>query len=935
MYPNIAMRLSLHALSLLGAIAEAARVDVFHLYSHRDATYPLEAGHFRNLGSTARLEVVGHLNVTLDLRRDTEAFSNGYKELEFRGSVFHTKRSGAPWCHYVGTATVHNRTNRVRASVCSGALSAVFGFVDEHGEQRLAEIRWVDNKHHEIVVSGNAGGVLISQDRSSDTKTVVLEPKNEGNRGAESERRLQAEECGPGDTSTKWVSVVVFNDAARYARRGVDTEEQTALIFALVRDLYDGSTIAGRGLRGDGSILGCYVQPQLVGQITWREENPEDLEYASGSSCSDCGDGDSCTDEEVSSSCLLESFQQFTADQRDAIEETLGTEFDAAHLFTGADLDGQRAGLAYKSTLCTNFGVAIDSTYAYDGALHAATLVSHELGHNLGMEHDPEIGNIMGETWTGGVDIAEYQWSNYSREDAAEFFADTYGGSGSRCLDDEPAFDDDGLWAIDDIVETTCGDGIVDANEECDPGIGVVDACCLDDCTLDEDCECSLTDACCDEEGKLMAAGETCRAAVHDACDVEEVCDGVSAECPTDLYVSAGETCASNLSGADGKCYRGTCVAEDDNCVDYVTTSGEAAPILCTDISECSFFYCAAEGSSSCYSFGDPMLDGTPCGSNGQCIQTAFEDTTYAYADPSASSCVESSEIKDYHWYVPSDPCEAEAQCVDETSAVVEDFLCEDEKPEQPGSCTSEPTVSPVPTVTSRPSSGPSFPPSSNPTMSPAPSGSPTANREAGGASDGNSNNVVSWFNKRSFALKVVAVVVIVIIFTCCCVGCWRSSGGIPKRTASQRHRGSRQEPAVTHALPSGFPPMPVGTPEYVQHEVEVVAVPAREPGQVNLPASTRRNSRTRNNAADRKPSGRRPQPTVPTTQAYYSPAMVGAYPRYETAQPSSSLQEEQDRQLAAALAASDDYSDSAYFQHEPRAPPYPPNHYPLYTSDV
>lgn len=76
------------------------------------------------------------------------------------------------------------------------------------------------------------------------------------------------------------------------------------------------------------------------------------------------------------------------------------------------------------------------------------------------------------------------------------------------------------------VVEpaNTCGDGTLDAGEECDLGAlngGV--SCCQVDC-------------------RIRLNGATCRGAA-DICDVAEVCDGVSTSCPADSFEVSGTEC--------------------------------------------------------------------------------------------------------------------------------------------------------------------------------------------------------------------------------------------------------------------------------------------------------------------------------------------------------------------------------------------------------
>jgi hypothetical protein len=73
--------------------------------------------------------------------------------------------------------------------------------------------------------------------------------------------------------------------------------------------------------------------------------------------------------------------------------------------------------------------------------------------------------------------------------------------------------------------ETTCGDGLLDGNEECDTG------------------DLSDTTDCCDDQCQLLGAETVCRAAT-DLCDAPETCAGQSdGLCPADGVLPAGTPC--------------------------------------------------------------------------------------------------------------------------------------------------------------------------------------------------------------------------------------------------------------------------------------------------------------------------------------------------------------------------------------------------------
>jgi predicted Zn-dependent protease len=66
-----------------------------------------------------------------------------------------------------------------------------------------------------------------------------------------------------------------------------------------------------------------------------------------------------------------------------------GVTRDAAHLFTGKDLDGATVGIAYVGVVCsTNVAYSLSQDLASDALM--PLLVAHEVGHNLGANHDPD-----------------------------------------------------------------------------------------------------------------------------------------------------------------------------------------------------------------------------------------------------------------------------------------------------------------------------------------------------------------------------------------------------------------------------------------------------------------------------------------------------------------------------------------------------------------
>ena len=136
----------------------------------------------------------------------------------------------------------------------------------------------------------------------------------------------------------------------------------------------------------DGVDFKCRVIPVLVGQVTWRDEAPDMLEYVTGADCATCDQ--TCVGDEISSNCLLDSFMTYYEAQKDALGAIFGTHIDNAHLFSGRDFSKGKKGRAFVRGMCSRDSVAIESITV--SLVLGAAVAAHELGHNLGMSHDCE-----------------------------------------------------------------------------------------------------------------------------------------------------------------------------------------------------------------------------------------------------------------------------------------------------------------------------------------------------------------------------------------------------------------------------------------------------------------------------------------------------------------------------------------------------------------
>ena len=121
------------------------------------------------------------------------------------------------------------------------------------------------------------------------------------------------------------------------------------------------------------------------------------------------------------------------------------------------------------------------------------------------------------------------------------------------------------------IKLNTCGNGIVDGNEQCDCGLNCgTDSCCDTSCKFKAGAVCSDANSKCCSNCQIKAKGQTCRDSLG-GCDYAEQCDGNTAACPVNQFVADGQSCSAAVGTAltTGYCASGICTSRDVQCKNY------------------------------------------------------------------------------------------------------------------------------------------------------------------------------------------------------------------------------------------------------------------------------------------------------------------------------------------------------------------------------
>lgn len=243
------------------------------------------------------------------------------------------------------------------------------------------------------------------------------------------------------------------------------------------------------------------------------------------------------------------------------------------HLMSGCPT-GTEIGVAWLGTLCNTQASGSNPQVVSGTAVTTANraewqVVAHETGHNFGAIHDCASGcqstdgccSLTTSTCNanGGFVMSpvsepgEVTFSACSVGNICESYLSACASASINCSSDSITGS-----LLQSTLNTTClqdpdtskkiislqmcGNGIVEAGEDCDPGVGNTSPCCNSaTCKFTAGALCDpLSSECCSSQCKFAPSTQVCRPAKDPQCDIAEMCTGNSSSCPADQTVKDG-----------------------------------------------------------------------------------------------------------------------------------------------------------------------------------------------------------------------------------------------------------------------------------------------------------------------------------------------------------------------------------------------------------
>ena len=304
---------------------------------------------------------------------------------------------------------------------------------------------------------------------------------------------------------------------------------------------------------------------------------------------------------------------------------------------------GAEVGLAWLGQLCQSGTTTGQDTSSSGQQVSGANVVArtnqewqviaHESGHTFGAVHDCDSSTCANSQLVSasqccpysanGCDAGgQYIMNPSSSPGLTQFSPCTVGNICSailrnvvntQCLSDNKG--------VTTISGNQCGNGIVEANEDCDcggpSGCGSNSCCNPTTCKFKTGAVCDPSnEGCCTSQCQFASSGVVCRASTG-VCDPAETCTGTNGTCPADATAPNGQSCGSS---GGLQCASGQCTSRDQQCRTLMGSYTQNNDTYACNSQGCAVSCGAPEfGPNVCYSMQQNFLDGTICGGGGRC----------------------------------------------------------------------------------------------------------------------------------------------------------------------------------------------------------------------------------------------------------------------------------------------------------------------------
>tara|TARA_R110002003_G_scaffold41_3_gene2830 strand:+ start:15573 stop:18047 length:2475 start_codon:yes stop_codon:yes gene_type:complete len=334
----------------------------------------------------------------------------------------------------------------------------------------------------------------------------------------------------------------------------------------------------------------------------------------------------------------LNQFSQWRGQQRDS--------FSHWTLLSTCNT-GSAVGLAWLGQACTegsqrNSGSSAETVAGANVVIKTSTewqVIAHETGHTYGAVHD-----CTSDTCSNSNTVSAQQCCPLSANtcDAGEGFI--MNPSTARGITRFSACSIGNICSalgrnsvksgcltnnrnIGTVTGQTCGNGIVEGDEQCDcggtAGCGNNQCCDPSTCRFRNNAVCDDSNEDCCRQCQFATASTVCRPSAG-PCDPQETCNGTSPYCPEDQTRPDGEGCGSGLT-----CASGQCTSRDQQCKSVMGSYTQGNDTYACDNSNCMLSCASPEfGRGVCYGLQQNFLDGTPCTAGGIC-QNVSDSTQY------------------------------------------------------------------------------------------------------------------------------------------------------------------------------------------------------------------------------------------------------------------------------------------------------------------